>query len=214
VENQVKVAAVMTAARYEATWARTQIEKALKTLGIPLTVSGGVYYGQCMQKMFESLVKTDCDYVITIDGDTVFTADQLMRLVSIIRQEPYIHAITGLQIRRGKPDLLATVDGKRQIETSGAPVKVATAHFGLTVISIEKLRALPKPWFWATPNERGEWDGSKVDDDVHFWFRWKEAGNSVYLDPLTRLGHLEEMISVYDENMVPGHIYPADWCNE
>jgi hypothetical protein len=207
----VKIAAVMTAGRYENTFARNHIELALKTLGIPLTVSGGVFYGQCMQKMFESLCDTDCDLVVTVDGDSIFTAKQLQRLVDIVNQEKQIDALTGVQLRRGKADLLGWVDGKREMTWSGYPLKVDTAHFGLTVIRLDKLRQLPKPWFFAQPNEQGMWEGSKTDDDVWFWLQWGKAGNSVYLDPGVRLGHLEEMVAIFDDEMKPTHMYPADW---
>lgn len=210
--KSVKIAAVMTAARYENTYCRNYIEIALKHLGIPLTVSGGVYYGQCMQKMFTDLCNQDCEYVVTVDGDSLFTADHLQRLLSIIAQEEDIDAIAPVQVRRGMKTLLGTVgNGETSFDWHGYPVKVATAHFGLTVIDLAKLRATPKPWFVATPNADGEWEGDKIDDDVHFWFQWKKAGNSLYIDPGTRIGHMEEMIVTFDERLQPVHEYPADW---
>ena len=208
----MKVAAVMTAARYENTYCRNYIEIALKKLKIPLTVSGGVYYGQCMQKMLSDLCESDCEYVITVDGDSMFTADQLQRLLSIIAQEDDIDAIAPVQVRRGMKTLLGTIgNGETQFEWSGYPVKVATAHFGLTVIDLAKLRQVPKPWFVATPGANGEWDDNKIDDDVHFWFQWGRAGMSLYLDPGTRIGHMEEMIATFDDKLQPVHEYPADW---
>jgi hypothetical protein len=221
VEKQIKAAAVMTAARYECTAARNQIERSLRQLGIPLTVSGGVYYGQCMQKMLEQLVETDCNYAVTVDGDTLFTPKQLQRLLSLIAQEDQIDAITGIQVRRSKLTMLGTVHGgtKRDDETitvdwTGYPLKAKTAHFGLTVIDLEKLRSTPKPWFMATPNAAGGWDDDKIDDDVHFWLQWEKAGNSIYIDPGVRLGHLEEMVAVFDENMEAKHIYVNEWAEQ
>lgn len=214
-QRTVRIAAVMTAPRYENTYCRNYIEMALRKLGIPLTVSGGVYYGQCMQKMLEQLCATDCQYAVTVDGDSMFTADQLQRLLSIIEQEEQIDAITGVQLRRGKLDILGTAhNGETKLEWDGYPLKVRTAHFGLTVIDLAKLRQVPKPWFCATPNENGMWDGNKVDDDVHFWFQWEKAGNSIYMDPGVRIGHLEEMVAVYDADLKPMHVYPCDWVAE
>lgn len=208
----LKVAAVMTAARYENTYCRNYIEIALRKLGIPLTVSGGVYYGQCMQKMLEQLCETDCQYAVTVDGDSLFTAQQLQRLLSIISQEDDIDAIAGFQLRRGKTDLLGTIgNGQTQVDWEGYPIKVRTAHFGLTVIDLEKLRTTPKPWFCATPNKDGMWEDDKIDDDVNFWLQWEKAGHSIFMDPATRIGHLEEMVAIYDENLKPVHLYPADW---
>lgn len=217
-KKTIKAAAIMTAPRYECTAARNFIERALKPLAIPLTVSGGVYYGQCMQKMLSQLAETDCKYVITIDGDSLFTTPQLHRLLSIIEQEEAIDAITGIQLRRGKSAMLGTVDGgtvvgpdEKTVNWDGYPIKARTAHFGLTVIDIDKLRKVAKPWFYATPNADGDWDGEKVDDDVWFWLQWEKAGNTIYIDPEVKIGHLEEMVAVYDDAMVPTHMYLADW---
>lgn len=212
-QRTMRVAAVMTAGRYENTYCRNYIEIALKKLKIPLTVSGGVYYGQCMQKMFTELAKTDCEYVVTVDGDSIFTADQLQRMISIVAQEDDIDALAAMQVRRGFGTLLGSMgDGAdRKLEWNGYPIKVKTAHFGLTVINLEKLRQTPKPWFVATPDSNGEWNDDKVDDDVHFWLQWHAAGNSVYIDPGARIGHMEEMIATFNEKMQPVHVYPADW---
>jgi hypothetical protein len=212
--STVKVAAAMTAGRYENTLARNCIELATRTLGIPLTVSRGVYYGQCMQRMLEGLCETDCDFIVTIDGDSIFTAKQLQRMVAVIAQETQIDALAALQMRRGVADPLGTAkDGETKV-VDGTPIKVETAHFGLTVIRVESLRELPKPWFFAKPNKQGQWDGDKVDDDVWFWLQWAERGNTAYIDPGTRIGHLEEMISAFDENMQPRHYYPSEWGKE
>lgn len=216
-EIPIKAAAIMTAPRYENTYARNHIERALKDIGIPLTVSGGVFYGQCMQMMLEDLAASDCDYAVTIDFDSLFTANQLRRLLNWIITRDEIDAITGLQVRRGKPVMLGTapggkdVEGGKQIEWDGNPIKGTTAHFGLTVLDLKKLATVQKPWFVSTPDKNGRWTEDKTDDDVNFWLRWKEAGNSVYFDPGVRLGHLEEMVAIHDEHMNATHIYPADW---
>ena len=217
----VRAAAIMTAPRHEITFCRNMIERALKPLGIPLTVSGGVFYGQCMQKMLTDLCNSECQYAITVDYDTLFTTEQLQKLLSVIHQESKIDAITGMQIRRGKPTLLGTVHGgedvgddQRKVDWNGYPSQAKTAHFGLTIIDLEKLRKTPKPWFMATPNADGEWEGDKIDDDVYFWMQWEKAGNSIYIDPSVRLGHVEEMVAVYDEQFNPMHIYPTQWTEQ
>lgn len=210
--KQVKVSAVMTAPRYEAVYARNYIEMALKAAGIPLTVSGGVFYGQCMSIMLADLLKRDVDYALTVDFDSMFTQRHIERLISIIAQEDKIDAISAIQPKRGVGDLLAAnSDGSREASWNGYPIKVDSMHFGLTVIDLAKLATIPEPWFWAQPNAEGKWDGDKIDDDVYFWKKWKEAGCSAYIDPGTRLGHLEEMVSVFDERMQVQHMYPKKW---
>jgi hypothetical protein len=219
VETTVKVAAIMTAPRFEITYCRNIIQRALDTLNIPLTVSGGVFYGQCMQKMLTTLCDSDCEYAVTVDFDSLFTSQQLLRLLSIIKQEPDVDAIAGVQVRRGKPTMLGTCHGgemvgedeKRVTVDDRGLLKAKTAHFGLTVIDLAKLRSVPKPWFYATPNADGEWEGDKTDDDVHFWLQWERVGNSIYLDPGVKLGHMEEMVAIHDHSMQATHIYPKQW---
>jgi hypothetical protein len=219
VEHTVKIAAVMTAPRFEITYCRNQIQRSLDKLRIPLTVSGGVFYGQCMQKMLTTLCDSDCEYAVTVDFDTLFTSDQLLRLISIIKQEQDIDAITGVQVRRGKPTMLGTCHGGEVVSEDERRVTVddrgllraKTAHFGLTVIDLAKLRTVPKPWFLSTPNADGEWEGDKTDDDVWFWLQWEKSGHSIYIDPEVKLGHVEEMVAIHDQHMNPVHIYPSDW---
>ena len=218
-EKTVKIAALMTAPRYENTYARNYIERALHELGIPLTVSGGVFYGQCMQMMLEQLTATEqVDYAVTVDFDSLFSAKQLQRLINWISQRDDIDAITGLQVRRGKKSMLGTVpdgelneNGEKQIVWDGNPVKGSTAHFGLTVIDVRKLANVTKPWFCSKPDADGRWTEDKIDDDVWFWKQWEAAGNTIYFDPGVRIGHLEEMVAMHDEHCNPVHVYPSEW---
>jgi hypothetical protein len=73
---------------------------------------------------------------------------------------------------------------------------------------------VPKPWFWSQPDENGSWSDKRLDDDVWFWKQFREAGRRVWVDGETRIGHMEEMISMYDENLQPVHLYPDEWFNK
>lgn len=209
--KDIKVSAVMTSGRYEAVFARNMIEAALRSLGIGLITSQGVFYGQCMQRMFEDVIKIGADFILTIDGDSIFKAEHVKRLLNIIVQEQQIDALASLQLRRGVPDVLGYHEGKTSIDWNGYPVEVTSAHFGLTVIRVDKLKAVKKPYFFCKPDENGEWSEKRVDSDVWFWQQWREAGNTLYLDPGCRVGHLEEMVATFGEDLTPMHVYPGDW---
>jgi hypothetical protein len=208
---QVRVKALMTAPRYENTWCRNQIEVVMKHMKIPLEVSLGVYYGQCMQMMMEAAVDTT-DYIVTVDGDTCFKPSQLQRLLNIIVQED-MDALAGMQIRRGSQAMLgARLNAdSNSCRWKGYPIQVDTAHFGLTVINAKRLRLVEKPWFFCKPNDDGVWGDGKIDSDVWFWLQWQKAGLKVFIDPDCRLGHVEEMVTMYDENYEPTHFYPKEW---
>lgn len=212
--KNVKINAFMTAPRYECTWARNMIEIALQKCKIPMMVSGGVFYGQCMQMMFENAMEAGCEIALTVDFDSVFTADQVERLISVLVFRDDIDAVCAFQRRRHGDTPLATLDGVRSFECDGTPFKITTGHFGLTALKFSKFEKLAKPWFWSKPNDKNEWRDGKIDEDIWFWKQWHEAGNTVYMDPGTMIGHMEEMIAEFQEidgELVPVHTYPKDW---
>lgn len=210
-QKDVTVGAVMTAPRYEAVAARNAIELAMQKLRIPLGISGGVFYGQCMQTMLEGLIKNGCDFAITVDSDSMFIPAHVQRLMDIAATYPQYHALAALQPMRGKGRVLGSLDKQTDVESNGKPIKVNTAHFGLTVLRLDRLQLVPKPWFWSQPDSEGSWGDGRTDEDIWFWKAWTKAGNDIYLDPGCRLGHLEEMVSVHDERGQLVHLYPEDW---
>lgn len=208
--KQVRVQAIMTVPRYENTWCRTNIEAALRQIKIPLNVGLGVFYGQNMQRMMESAIEAEVDYIVTIDFDTLFTAEQLHRLISIAVQED-LDCVCGIQVRRGKKWMLGFKEGHTSAKWDGYPIQVDAAHFGLTVINAKRLPKVAKPWFYCQPDPDGSWGDDRIDSDVWFWKQWKDAGLKLWIDPGVRLGHLEEMVVIHNENMEPIHVYPKEW---
>ena len=101
-----------------------------------------------------------------------------------------------------------------QIQFEGKPLKVRTAHFGLTVIKLDRLRDVPKPWFYSQPSADGTWGEDRIEDDIWFWKQWEKAGRSVYIDSSVSIGHLEELVSCFDEQGQHQVRYPSDWKEE
>jgi hypothetical protein len=135
-------------------------------------------------------------------------------LLDVFAQTPEADAMAALQCRRGSPFPLLTTGVHKEgdtIKIDGKPIKVATAHFGLTLIRVESLKQVPKPWFKAEPSEAGEWDDDKLDDDIYFWHAWRQAGKTIYVAPSCSIGHLEETVAMFDENMQPQHVYVHEW---
>jgi len=211
--KQVKVRAVMTCGRHVITYCQTKIERALKEVGVPLNVSLGVYYGQQMQNAFEQAIKDGLDYIITVDGDSVFTGKQVHRLLSIAVQED-CDALAAMQVRRGAKSLLGFKEGQSTAMWDGHTLQVDAAHFGLTVLNVEKLKTVAKPWFFCKPGDDGTWGEGRIDSDVWFWKQWKEAGNKLFIEPGTRIGHVEEMVVMHDDNFQIKHYYPKDYDKE
>jgi len=202
----MKVAAIMTAPRYEHVATRSRIERSLALAGVPLTISQGVFYGQCMQRMMESF-HDKVDFLVVVDFDSYFTPDQVRRLLAIIDQRAEIDALAALEPQRSS----GLAIGSGETTATDGILKVDTAHFGLTAIDTCKLAHVEKPWFFAQPDEVGGWGDNRIDPDVWFWRQWTKAGNSVCIDTGCRIGHMEERVSYFDSE---GHLQsndPMEW---
>lgn len=210
----IKMGAYLTLPRYESVVCRSLIELALRQLKIELTTSQGVFWGQCMQRMFTKAVDDGIDWILSIDSDSLFTAEQLSLLMDTLASNPHIDALAALQCRRGCPYPLLTtgelVDGQN-IEISTAPFKVTTAHFGLTLFRVDVLREVPKPWFCPKPDANGEWGDERMDDDIFFWHQWRLAGKNIYVAPQVSIGHMEETVVQFNDEMKPEHMYVQQW---
>lgn len=213
----IKLGAYLTLPRYEAVVSRSQIETALRPLGIQLTTSQGVFWGQCMQRMLQSAVDKGLDWILSLDSDSLFTTEHVSRLMDTLASNPHIDALAALQCRRGAPYPLLTTGVHKpgdNLETNGSPVKVTTAHFGLTLIRVDVLKDVPKPWFISKPDENGDWSDDRLDDDIWFWHQWRLAGKNIYVAPNVSIGHLEETVAAFDKDLQPVHMYVSEWREE
>ena len=210
--SDVKIAAYMTLPRYEAVASRSIAETALRKLGIGLATSQGVFWGQCMQRMFNDAIRQGVDWILSIDSDSLFNTQHVSDLFDAFGQHPEADAMAALQCRRGKPFPLLTLGHHKEKALSGLdPFLVTTAHFGLTLIRVDALKTVEKPWFYSQPDEDGEYGDNRLDDDIWFWHQWRLAGKSIYVAPSVSIGHLEETVAVFDEDLQPKHEYIAEW---
>ncbi len=212
----VRLIAVMTLPRWECTAARTQIESALRQIGIPLMTAQGVFYGQCMTRIMESAIEQGAEWILTIDGDSWFTADQLRHLMTVFHNRTDIDALAALQARRGARLPLLSVGSDKDgfVEIDRNPLQVATAHFGLTLLRTSAIKQMGRPWFWAQPDPDGGWGEGRVDEDIYFWQEWAAANNTLYILPTCRIGHLEEMVSLIGSDGKTTHVYPSDFTDK
>lgn len=177
---------------------------ALLPLGIRLRRQGGAFWGQALTNCLEVILDQDQpDAILTLDYDTVFTVGHVAHLMQLMMAHPEAHAIAALQSSRHLPTALFTKRDTNDEPMSRVPLdemagdlmKVSSAHFGLTLIRADRLRDLPKPWFHAKPSSDGQWHygDDHVDEDIAFWEKWREAGNSLFLANRVAVGHMEVM---------------------
>jgi len=150
--------------------------------------------------------------LMTVDYDSMFRARHVDMMVDAIAQNPEIDAICALQCRRGDNETpLCTLKGVENQQVDGTPTRVDTGHFGMTIIRLNKLKNIPRPWFKPVPGEDGRWNEGKMDDDIWFWHQWKEAGNSLYMHTGCRIGHLQLMVSEFGDDYQPRHVHVKQW---
>jgi len=215
VESSRFLKAVMSVPRLGFNDAWGCVQDALGRRGIPVAGYQGAFWGQCMQRAFNDAVDAGVDWILTLDYDSMFTADQLDQLLDIFKHNPRIDALAPLQVKRGEHvHMLTTLEGPSsgRVEVGRWPIEVQTAHFGLTLLRVESLKKIAKPWFQCVPNpENGEYDDFRQDGDIYFWNRWREAGNTVYVAPTVGIGHLETMCAWVNDSGAIEFITPKEW---
>lgn len=200
-QNQVKIVAVLSMPRYGPNDAWGCIVDALSPWKIPVRRYTGAYWGQCMQNLLEQCVEDGLDMILTLDYDTMFTAKHFDTLLGSMCRDASIDAVAALQAHRGKPQPLMAKEGTKEAQVCGKPIRVDSAHFGMTLLRVDALKEVPKPWFVGKPNKFGSWGPERLDPDVWFWHQWKGAGKTLFVNPSVRVGHLAEMVRVFNAKM-------------
>lgn len=224
-KSSIKVGAAMSTPRLGFMDNFFSAVEALPPLGIALRKVTGAFWGPNLQWCLEEIVADpSIEAVMTLDYDSIFTRKHAATLLELALCHPEADCIVPVQSNRHKASPLFTLPGVRAVTGAydemisverdvfaGDLVPVKTAHFGLTLIRADKLRALPKPWFLGTPNGEGRWDDGKIDEDIHFWREWEKAGNNLMLAPKVVIGHAELMVRWPDDGMAAKWQPMSEW---
>lgn len=192
-----RVGVVATMPRLNWTYNRDMATQACIKLGLSYVCMSGAYFDQGMERALESGL--DKEYIIAIDYDTVFTPDDVKRLIVLMDKHPHAGAIAAMQAKRGAGGipLMARDTVPTEADVSGDIFPVKSAHFGLTIFRTSVLKAIPKPWLHHTPAPDGTWGDGRVDADVAFWHKMNTVGQA-YITPRVNVGHLQVMVSWVD----------------
>ncbi len=211
IDVKVKIAALMSIPRvgWNDNWGC--VYEAMKPFDIPVHRFQGVFWGHCMQRAMNEFRESGIDWALCIDYDSVFTQQHVGTLLGHFGKNPEIDCIAALQAKRRTDTPLMTIGLDTSAEWKGDPLKVTTAHFGLTLIRMAGLDDVEKPWFKSEPNKDNEWDDGRLDDDIWFWHQWRKGGKNIYVAPDVRIGHLELMVSQFDEDMKHELVTMPEW---
>ena len=185
--------------------------RAMFKLGIQMSISGGAFWSQGMQNAIEQALQENPKYILTLDFDTIFDENDVQTLYGLMECCPQIAALCPVQMRREvshalmtKKDDAGNVLTQIPIETFQNDVtKIATGHFGLTMIRADVIRALPKPWFQEQADDEGEYGDGRIDADIAFWKALEALGYGTYMANRVAVGHAELVITWPDQYMRP-----------
>jgi len=202
-KRQVRIGACTSVPRLAFTAHWGQMHQSFANLDIPVIKTTGYSWGACLQRAMNQLIEVGCDWIITIDYDSIFSQEDILHLLTLAARYDEADAIFPWQVKRGGVDkLLVFLRDENDVPLTTAPkstfqgelVRAHGGHFGLTLIKTDALRKTPKPWLWEQPNADGEWTDGKEDADMYFWRKFREAGNKVFLANEIRIGHIDEEI--------------------
>jgi hypothetical protein len=175
-------------------------------LGLKGRYSTSAFYHQGIEGLLENALSKGYKYGLTIDYDTWFTEHHIIDLYELMERHTEYMVIFPLQPRRGhmypmagtyadpEGDEIKIVKG----EWKDGICRADAGHFGLTMIRLDMLKKLSKPWFISQPSPNPEVDGSwgerKKDADIYFWIKCKKEGFKVACAE-SYIGHLQLLCS-------------------
>ena len=153
-------------------------------------------------QIFDRVLELDAPYAFLMDADHLFPVEALPLLM-----ENKDEAITsGLVCKKGQGFQQVAwgfKDGmwiEAELPLLGDTIEVAACAFGCTLINIEHLRRLKKPWFRdeCIPNCHGHLANQRSDIGLCIAFR--DIGQRVFVDTRVLVGHRGIPRTVYPQN--------------
>jgi hypothetical protein len=186
---------------------------------IPLINVQGAFWGQCLERGIQLMIDGGYEYILTVDYDTVFTRQDVEGLLRLMHQHPEASAIIPMQVGRGNRMLLTSMKGRSGAPRKNVPltelkeetIKVASGHFGLTLLRVSDLLEIEHPWFHDKPNTDGQWGPGRIDADIWFWKLLERASKTALLANRIVVGHLELLATWPDASLQPIYQMPGDF---
>jgi len=145
-----------------------RIANLCKDLGCEVVHGAGAFWDRDMSLSTElAISKHAPDFLIYSDYDSVFTTDDVKKMLDAINNDPEMGAIGAVQMSRHN-DKPLVFDNNTDYSKPVTPVRFQ--HFGLTIIRRQVFEEVPQPWFWSLPTLDGSWSApNRSDADITFW---------------------------------------------
>ena len=188
--------------------------KHLAMRGIECTVGTGAYWHQVLTTIMEQQIEKRPDYLLTLDYDTWFTYEQIVKMMEYMELTD-ADAVIPSQIKRESDEILLNAEKETMSreEYDRGIMPALSGHFGCTLFRTSSFEKLKKPWFNPLPGPDGRWSEGRIDADIYFWKNFKDSGLKAYLAPRVRIAHLQLMATFagrFEDDFRPVHCYIDD----
>jgi len=166
----------------------------------------GVQAATARNLIIERCFEHKCTHAFFIDGDSLIPADALDFLLETGDQA----VVSGLVCKRGETYQqvcwqVKEVKGKNQyyaltLPLDGKTYEVSVGPFGCTLINLEKLRKLKKPYFRDTCEPDNDGKLQNIRSDVNLALAFRDIGEKSWVDTRVLVGHLGVPSIVYPQS--------------
>ena len=195
------VGGILAAPRLSYTMHNYCTQRAMYQLQLECNIIQGCFWWTQLCEGMEKHLAAGKKYVLTLDYDSIFEPADVLELYRILEAFPDIDAVCALQSKRGGNEVLFSIvpdtnQTQAKVALDYTTTRIFTGHFGCTLFRASSLSSFPRPWMTPIPGKDGSWsEGSgRVDVDINFWHRWRDAGKSLHLANRVAIGHLEERV--------------------
>ncbi len=153
------------------------------------------------ERLGDSALEMDCDYLFMVDDDMLCPPDLFYQLAA--HDKDIVAALAFTRNPDHKPVIYQTLEGYDPVSNASYGltkmvmnypkdqlVECDGVGFGAVLIKTEVLRKVPKPWFFGM---------EQTGEDVAFCNKAKKAGFRVWMDTSIKLGHLGAPVVVTEE---------------
>jgi hypothetical protein len=164
----------------------------------------GLGAAQARNAIIERCFEKECTHAFFLDGDHFVPAETL----DFLAESSDEAMVSGLVCKRGEGfqqvcwDVRGEGENREYLQLSlpvdGRAYEVGVCAFGCTLINLEKLRKLKKPYFRDTCNLACDGNYTNVRSDVNLCLAFREIGEKCWVDTRVLVGHLG----------IPSIVYP------
>ncbi len=161
----------------------------------------GLQAAQARNRIIDKCLEEKCTHAFFLDGDHLVEASSLDYLVECADEA----MVSGLICKKGEQYQQVAwevheVEGKDNffqvtLPLDGQVYEVHTCAFGCTLINLEKLKKLKKPYFRDTCL-----DGVNIRSDINLCKMFRDIGEKMWVDTRVLVGHIGQRRIVYPQN--------------